>query len=153
MDQIVNTLSLYAIENGLLTSVAIVISLGCWLGMRHNLVFMAIHFVVGKLYANSLLAALNSRRRVRERTRATSLSDGPQLAGAFSIRRGATLKNSPDHVGAVHITVEKSFLRDDEETDIALSPIRSQTVIDKESMETTMTSSKTRALSGEFTVR
>jgi len=54
-------------------------------------------------------------------------------------------------MGAVHITVEKSFLRDDEEADIAMSPIRSQTVIEKGSMETTITS-KTKT-SGEFTVR
>jgi len=135
MDQIVNTLSLYAVENGLLTSVAIVTALGCWLGMRDNLVFMAIHFVVAKLYANSLLAALNSRRRVRERTRATSFSDGPQLAAAFSLRRGTVNKHS-SHVGAVQITVEKSFLRDDEEADIALSPIRSHIVTEKDSMET-----------------
>ena len=43
-------------------------------------------------------------------------------------------------MGAVHITVEKSFVRDDEEADIALSPIRSQAAVDKDSMETTMTS-------------
>jgi len=56
-------------------------------------------------------------------------------------------------MGAVHITVEKSFLRDDEETDIALSPIKSQvTVMEKGSMETTITSSKTK-ISGDFTVR
>ena len=53
----------------------------------------------------------------------------------------------------MHITVEKSFLRDDEETDIAMSPIRSQmTVIEKDSMETTITSSKMK-ISGDFTVR
>jgi len=133
MDQIVNTLSLYAVENGLLTSVAIVISLGCWLGMKHNLVFMAIHFVVAKLYANSLLASLNSRRRIRERSRATSFSEGHQHMTPFSPRRATTFKHSAD-VGGVQITVEKAFVHD-EESQIGLSSIRSQPAMEKKSME------------------
>lgn len=140
MDQIVNTLCLYAIENGLLTSVAIVTSLGCWLGMKQNLVFLAIHFALSKLYANSLLATLNSRKYIRERNRRTYLPDGTQLVTVFNLPRGPTLKRSKDHMETTPVGEEKSSLGHDEEADIALSPIKSQVTMGKGSIETASTS-------------
>ncbi|PPR03488.1 hypothetical protein CVT26_007894 [Gymnopilus dilepis] len=63
MNGILDKLMLYAFENGSLTSAATVASLICWLTMLHkNLIFMGIHFVISKLYANSLLATLNARK-------------------------------------------------------------------------------------------
>lgn len=137
MDQIVNTLCLYAIENGLLTSVAIVISLGCWLGMQDNLIFLAFHFIVSKLYANSFLATLNSRKLIRERNRRTCLPDGTQLVTVFNLPRSPGLKHSSEHIGTPQTSEEKSSMRHDEEADIALSSIRPQ---GKSSMESGSTS-------------
>jgi len=151
MDQIVNTLSLYAVENGLLTSVAIVASLGCWLGMRGNLVFMAIHFLVAKLYANSLLATLNSRKRIRGRSRGTS-SDGPQQVTVFNLGRAATLKRSTENMGVGRLDVEKSSMRHDEEADIALSPMKWQEARGGDSIETASTS-KTKTVVEDLTER
>jgi len=151
MDQIVNTLSLYAVENGLLTSVAIVASLGCWLGMRGNLVFMAIHFVVAKLYANSLLATLNSRKRIRGRTRAAS-SDINQPMTVFNLGRAATLKRSTDHIGVRNSDEEKGSIRHDEETGIALSPMKWQPSREGDSMETA-TTSNTKTVVESLTIR
>lgn len=34
--------------------------------MRTNLVFLGLHFVIGKLYANSLVASLNTRKELRQ---------------------------------------------------------------------------------------
>jgi len=153
MDQIVNTLSLYALENGLLTSVAIIISLGCWLGMKENLVFMAIHFVVAKLYANSLLATLNSRKHIRERTRAPSCSAGSPMVTVFNIQRANTLKQSTGQARASQIRVEKSTLRQEDEMDIGLPAIKSYaTSTEKSSMDTAITLN-TKTVSAEFTVR
>jgi len=135
MDQIVNTLSLYAVENGLITSIAVVISLGFWLGMRHNLVFMAIHFVVAKLYANSLLATLNNRQQLRSR-RGNSVSEVPQLV--FNLRQTPTLKRPMEPMGGVRINVEKSVM-EDEETAIGMSPIKSRGM-EKGSAGTSLTS-------------
>ncbi|KAF8879543.1 hypothetical protein CPB84DRAFT_1838431 [Gymnopilus junonius] len=42
-----------------------VISMICWLVMPSNLVFMGLHFVIGKLYATSLLVTLNMRENIR----------------------------------------------------------------------------------------
>jgi len=141
MDQIVNTLCRYTIENGLLTSVGIVISLGCWLGMRSNLIFMAIHFVLAKLYANSLLATLNNRVRIRERV-GNSVAEGGQLV--FNLSRGPTLKRSTDQLGAIQVNKE-IYTRRDEEADVGLASIASRTVTGKDSMDTG-SSSKKKAL-------
>ncbi|KAJ2927036.1 hypothetical protein H1R20_g10065, partial [Candolleomyces eurysporus] len=60
----VDTLALYTLENGALTCFAAIASLLCWLLMPHNLIFMGLHFVIAKLYANSLLASLNMRHQL-----------------------------------------------------------------------------------------
>ncbi|KAF5344459.1 hypothetical protein D9758_014128 [Tetrapyrgos nigripes] len=66
MVQVVDTLTLYTLETGLLTCVLTTASLICWLIMPTNLVFLGLHFVIAKLYANSLLASLNTRKQLRE---------------------------------------------------------------------------------------
>jgi len=66
MNHILDSLMLYAFENGSLTCMATVASLICWLTMHTNLIFMGIHFVISKLYANSLLATLNARKNLHQ---------------------------------------------------------------------------------------
>jgi len=66
MNGILDKLMLYAFENGSLTCAATVVSLVCWLTMHTNLIFMGIHFVISKLYANSFLATLNARRNLHQ---------------------------------------------------------------------------------------
>ncbi|KIY49816.1 hypothetical protein FISHEDRAFT_13227, partial [Fistulina hepatica ATCC 64428] len=62
---VIDALILYAFENGLLTCIGTVASMICWILMGNNLIFMALHFGIGKLYANSLLATLNARRVIQ----------------------------------------------------------------------------------------
>ncbi|KIK62277.1 hypothetical protein GYMLUDRAFT_260402 [Collybiopsis luxurians FD-317 M1] len=64
--KVVDTLTLYTLENGFLTGVATTASLICWLSMPHNLSFLGLHFVIEKLYANSILASLNTRKELRD---------------------------------------------------------------------------------------
>ncbi|KZP24112.1 hypothetical protein FIBSPDRAFT_1042402 [Athelia psychrophila] len=61
LNRAIDSLVLYTFETGALTSVAAISSMMCWLLMRHNRIFLALHFVISKLYANSLLATLNMR--------------------------------------------------------------------------------------------
>lgn len=61
LNQVLDTLILYAFENGVLTTVAALVSLILWLTMNHNLIFLATHFVIIKFYANNMLATLNAR--------------------------------------------------------------------------------------------
>jgi len=65
LHSIIDTLILYAFEIGILTSAATVASLLCWVTLNNSLIFLGLHFVIGKLYANSLLATLNSRNELR----------------------------------------------------------------------------------------
>ncbi|EEB90645.1 hypothetical protein MPER_11123 [Moniliophthora perniciosa FA553] len=78
----VDTLTLYTLENGLLTCLAATASLITWLVMPNNLIFLGIHFIIEKceqrcsgqwvkliypeVYANSLLASLNTRKELRQ---------------------------------------------------------------------------------------
>ncbi|KAJ3542913.1 hypothetical protein NMY22_g3330 [Coprinellus aureogranulatus] len=66
MIRMVDTLTLYTLENGALTCFAAIASLACWLTMPHNLIFIGLHFVISKLYANSFLASLNMRHQLRQ---------------------------------------------------------------------------------------
>ncbi|KAH8099875.1 hypothetical protein BXZ70DRAFT_1008849 [Cristinia sonorae] len=66
-DHIIDTIALYTVETGMITSVTTVVSL--WVCMPHNLIFLALHFTISKLYANSALATLNTRNALRKRTR------------------------------------------------------------------------------------
>ncbi|KAH6910939.1 hypothetical protein BKA70DRAFT_1423696 [Coprinopsis sp. MPI-PUGE-AT-0042] len=65
LNAVLDSLILYALEYGILTSVAASVSLITWLAMKHNLIFMASHFIIIKFYANSLLATLNARRDMK----------------------------------------------------------------------------------------
>ncbi|KIK40061.1 hypothetical protein CY34DRAFT_13979 [Suillus luteus UH-Slu-Lm8-n1] len=64
---LVNTLIVYAINRCLLTSVVAVAEVIAFAISPGSLWFIAIDFVIGKLYANSLLASLNSRSALRGR--------------------------------------------------------------------------------------
>ncbi|KAK0454208.1 uncharacterized protein EV420DRAFT_1765780 [Desarmillaria tabescens] len=65
LNAIIDALILYTFETGSLTCVATIIDMICWITMSSNLIFMGLHFVISKLYANSLLATLNTRRGLR----------------------------------------------------------------------------------------
>ncbi|KAK7453505.1 hypothetical protein VKT23_011782 [Stygiomarasmius scandens] len=64
LNSIIDSMIIYSFENGLMTSVVTVASLLCWVTMD-NLVFLGLHFVASKLYANSTLAVFNYRMHLR----------------------------------------------------------------------------------------
>ncbi|KAH9021161.1 hypothetical protein EDB85DRAFT_437605 [Lactarius pseudohatsudake] len=67
MDKVIGSIIVYTVNNGAITCVSTIVSMICWLTMPHNLIFMALHFAIGKMYANSLLATLNTRQALRGR--------------------------------------------------------------------------------------
>ncbi|KAF8185666.1 hypothetical protein BJ912DRAFT_478945 [Pholiota molesta] len=78
VNAVIDSLMRYTFETGLLTCTGTVISLICWLVMPTNLIFMGLHFVIGKLYANSLLVTLNTRDAVRRaRSESSKEFNGP----------------------------------------------------------------------------
>jgi len=63
-DTLINRLIIYSVNTGLLTSVFSAAVLVSYNMMPDNLIFIAFYFVLCKLYANSCLALLNTRRFV-----------------------------------------------------------------------------------------
>ncbi|EIW57917.1 uncharacterized protein TRAVEDRAFT_65520 [Trametes versicolor FP-101664 SS1] len=66
-DSMVDILMVYAINTGLSTSILSVAALICALVMPDNLVYSAILLICSKMYSNSLLAVLNSRRSLLDK--------------------------------------------------------------------------------------
>lgn len=66
MDHILDSLILYTFKTGILTCIATLVVLICWLAIPTNLVFMSLYFVIIKLYSNSLLATLNTRKNLQQ---------------------------------------------------------------------------------------
>ncbi|KAG2153598.1 uncharacterized protein EDB93DRAFT_226367 [Suillus bovinus] len=62
--RIIDTLTFWTIQNGSITCAAAIATLLCWKIMPSNRVFLGLHFVVAKLYANSFLATLNARKQI-----------------------------------------------------------------------------------------
>jgi len=59
--KMLSTILNFAESNGVLTCIVALASLICWLVMPANLVYLGLHFTIGKCYSNSLLATLNMR--------------------------------------------------------------------------------------------
>lgn len=63
--KMLSTIVSFADNNGALTCVVALSSLICWITIPHKLVYLALHFTIGKCYSNSLLATLNMRNYVK----------------------------------------------------------------------------------------
>ncbi|KAJ7762326.1 hypothetical protein DFH07DRAFT_407786 [Mycena maculata] len=65
LNRVLDRIMLYGLECGSLTCIGSIASMLCWIIMPHNLIFMGLYFPIGKLYANSLFAILNTRNDIR----------------------------------------------------------------------------------------
>ncbi|KAJ6497962.1 hypothetical protein C8R47DRAFT_1112345 [Mycena vitilis] len=81
----------YTVSTGLATSSVAVAALVAYLARPNDFIFIAIHFSMGRLYTNALLATLNSRRNLRQVLEAPSM--GRQL-GPFMAAVPATNNTS-----------------------------------------------------------
>ncbi|KAL1755694.1 hypothetical protein FB107DRAFT_212988 [Schizophyllum commune] len=75
LNAVIDSLILYAFENGSLTCIATVVSMICWVAMNDNFIFLGLHFAIGK--PNTFLATLNARFIVRDGR--TTSSSGPVI--------------------------------------------------------------------------
>ncbi|KAM5541605.1 hypothetical protein V8D89_004795 [Ganoderma adspersum] len=67
-DSLIDVLIMYSINTGLATGIANILSFGFAISMPHNLIYAGIDIVATKLYANSLMTVLNSRRALAQST-------------------------------------------------------------------------------------
>ncbi|KAI0369927.1 hypothetical protein BV20DRAFT_945127 [Pilatotrama ljubarskyi] len=81
MDRVIDVLTVYTVENGMLTCVATVVSLICasWVRMPNNLIFLGLHFAISKLYASSFMASLNARKGLANRSQGSVPHDAYAL--------------------------------------------------------------------------
>ncbi|KAF8555043.1 hypothetical protein OG21DRAFT_1484138 [Imleria badia] len=138
MNHIINSLILYTLETGGFTFLVTLASLFCWLLMRHNLIFLGMHFAIAKLYANSLLATLNTRKRLRvDRLTSSEREHNPNNLtpmpspinrSHFSNRMlapGATQKSLNVNV---ETTIVSQIDEDKDHCDIESAPVDTQTL-------------------------
>jgi len=115
LNYVLDTLMLYAFENGSLTCAGTCISLICWLTMPNNLIFMGLHFVISKLYANSFLATLNTRKHLQasgHRSQVSGSGGNGNLAivfpDDFGVYRSGTKRKSALPSQQMQIQVEQT---------------------------------------------
>ncbi|KAL5514864.1 hypothetical protein ACEPAG_2180 [Sanghuangporus baumii] len=97
-EKIIDNLILYAVSRGFLTVVTQIVFVSLDAGLPGQLYWLPFQQAVGKLYVNSVLASLNSRR---------SSENKPTSVVHFTetVSRGATLRTTPGHTqssGTVH---------------------------------------------------
>ncbi|OBZ65261.1 hypothetical protein A0H81_14777 [Grifola frondosa] len=84
-DSVIQTLILYSINTGLLTTLFVVVSIVLFIVVPETFSFVAIYFIIGQLYTNALLGTLNSQSHITE-TPAQDYADGsPMLTSAIGI--------------------------------------------------------------------
>jgi len=64
-NQLLSTLIIWTVNTGLNMAMSEVCVLATFLASPRTFIFLAVHFLVSKVYSNSLLASLNNRRRIR----------------------------------------------------------------------------------------
>ncbi|KAL4073584.1 hypothetical protein J3A83DRAFT_4370859 [Scleroderma citrinum] len=105
--RLVNTLVIYAINRCLLTSLVAIAEVVMWSVDNNSSWYMAIDFTIGKLYANSLLASLNTRNYLR----GNGSNEGTE-ANINTIRLSNLPDSSPsDELGALRGGIHKFGLR------------------------------------------
>jgi len=123
-DSLINILSTYAINTGLVTSIFCALCFITYAAMPDNYIFLAFYFPLSKLYVNALLATLNARGRLREKSAASS----------FTLSKRTAL-------GSMNTTPPRSTGLDSDQTDSMFMSVHIQTVLTSDDMKDTETSS------------
>jgi len=63
------------VETGVMTAAAAALDLGLYMGFKHNNLHIAVAMMLSKLYSNALMASLNSRSGIYERSLPSSSRD------------------------------------------------------------------------------
>jgi hypothetical protein len=128
LNRVIDSLILYTFETGSLTCIATISSMIFWLAAPSNLIFMGLHFGIGKLYANSLLVTLNTRKQLRRGRSVKGPADGETILPVTFLGGpggGDSHKRGPDNYSQhykqpsmgsqshkVQITVQKTIQED-----------------------------------------
>ncbi|KAI0339015.1 hypothetical protein BDW22DRAFT_1362361 [Trametopsis cervina] len=108
-DSLVNRLTLYAVNTGILTSAVSLTTLILYNIMPDNFIFMACYFVLSKLYANSFLATLNTRRVLRGRGTDAETNTMPTFLMVGKITRHQPNEDQQRHAYPPHETGKSQY--------------------------------------------
>ncbi|KAK7044965.1 ANK-REP-region domain-containing protein [Favolaschia claudopus] len=97
----------YTVATGLATSLLAVACLAVYLATPHTFIFIALHFSLGRMYTNALLATLNSRRNLRK-----ILEDSSRIDSSFvrAMQSTNVHRNSSDMDGSLTQRSQKEAL-------------------------------------------
>lgn len=124
LNDMINSLIIYALDTGAVTCAGSIVSMICWLTMPYNLIFIGLHFVLAKLYANSLFVVLNTRKSISSGrkifTRGSSgngsngrnaivLVEGAPMRGNRNTLKATDSKRDTKSAGALKINVERTI--------------------------------------------
>jgi len=123
-DSLINILSTYAINTGLVTSIFCALCFITYAAMPDNYIFLAFYFPLSKLYVNALLATLNARGRLREKSAASSFTLSKRTALS-------SMKTTPPHSAGL----------DSDQSDSVFMSVHIQTVVTSDDMTDTETGS------------
>ncbi|KAG2014367.1 hypothetical protein CC2G_011192 [Coprinopsis cinerea AmutBmut pab1-1] len=84
---ILNAITRNVVENGLITTVFASLNLAFFFARPNDMIHMAFHYVIGRLYANVLLASLNNRQRLSNSRSGTAFTTSN---GGFQFTNRAT---------------------------------------------------------------
>ncbi|KAI0265830.1 hypothetical protein BC834DRAFT_154623 [Gloeopeniophorella convolvens] len=138
MDEVIDAIIVYTVNNGAFTCVSTIVAMICWLTMPRNLIFMALHFAISKMYANSLLATLNTRQFLRGRAAPSKEADHPMpvlFPDSFNRQNRSRQHHNETSVEfagigeskGLHITVEKTVQYDIDDDVSASGPSSDRT--------------------------
>jgi hypothetical protein len=97
---VIDSLFLYTFENGALTCLSTFITMICWVTMPDNIVFMGFHFLIAKVFGNTLLITLNTRQQLRKVRRST-VSGLPMTSIDFDFRKNGKRVTRPETYNTV----------------------------------------------------
>ncbi|PIL30724.1 hypothetical protein GSI_06892 [Ganoderma sinense ZZ0214-1] len=119
INHMIDILTLYTVESGMLTCIATAISLFFWLFSRSNFVFLGMHLAINKLYANSLLASLNARKSLATKVTGSDRHPLPVILPHPPTSRMSTQQHY-SHLGhtaskplQVNVDIERTIQHDD----------------------------------------
>ncbi|EAU89932.2 hypothetical protein CC1G_08414 [Coprinopsis cinerea okayama7 len=90
---ILNSLTLHTLENGLATTIIASLNLLFFLKRDGDLIHAAFNYLIGRLYANVLLASLNNRGRLARAASRLSSRTGAGHTTSFSLQFSHTITN------------------------------------------------------------
>ncbi|KAK7037231.1 hypothetical protein VNI00_011222 [Paramarasmius palmivorus] len=93
---VIDSLIIHTFETASLTSASTIVCMICWVAMPSNLIFMGLHFFIGKLYALSLLVTLNIKSEIRDKFHHSTNRSGSGIvfSGGRSSRPGGFMMST-----------------------------------------------------------